>query len=78
MWICGDRGGYSRLRKNKSRNENIPLKLFPIRFTLRTYSKPLLFLSVFIRARNAYTWAAFLVVHGISSLGLLPQKDIKK
>lgn len=47
-------------------------------FTLHTYSKPLLFLSVFIRAGDAYTWTALLVVHGIIPLSLLPQKDTKK
>lgn len=33
---------------------------------------------MFIRAGNAYTWAAFLVVHDIFSLELLLQKDTKK
>lgn len=71
--------GCSRLRKNKSRIENILyIPFFPICFKLHTYSKPLLFLSVFIRAGNAYTWAAFLVVHGITLLGVWSQKDTKK
>lgn len=33
---------------------------------------------MFIRAGNAYTWAAFLVVHGITPLGVWPQKDTKE
>lgn len=76
MWKYG--GGPSRLSKNKNKDGNsLYIQFFPICFMLHTYSKPLLFLSVFIRAGNAYTWAALLVVHGIIPLGLMPQKDTK-
>lgn len=64
MWRQGT--GCSGLKNNKRKWKYSLDSIFPICFTLHTYSKPLLFLSVFIRAGNAYTWAAFFVVHDIS------------
>lgn len=58
--------GCSGLKKKKGEWKCALRCISPARFALHTYSKPLLFLSVFIRAGNAYTWAAFLVVHGMS------------